>query len=1117
MKRHYLYLGLASLLAALPAQAQTSIGFESETGYKRIGVYDNWPQSPFRTGALAGNVQVLDNHLNAPDETFNGKAPNATAKILGLQRSRFGSNTFGARIDLNEPFTLSPTTRYVHVLINKPREGRVMLIGLGKRTDRTGQSAETEQFWVLSSKKVTPDKWCDAVFPVKGAEGVEIHSLVVVPDCESPHDLTGDFAAYIDQIELDDSSAERIVYGDYPINYDADSKLDRTDRYTNTVTLNSPSGGAQTLTVGQKTSKLLYTQLLSKSLSAKAGETVKATAGFNTGWMHTYIYVDTGQDGRFSNTLNDDGTPAAGSDLVAYSCYNKKNSKGETANPGTAIAPPAFTLPADLKEGFYRIRFKVDWNNIDPAGSTDSGNPIVGNGGAIIDTRLNVHGDEVTISRVGGLNGDLTDGNGNDLTTVKAPFGKPFTIMAKPAPDFELSHIRVRHGHRLDGDSLIHGTPQYVDEIYPAYTFKKGQLTLPAEVIDGDVILEPYFINPGVKPSPTGEDYPLNFPADLPAKRTDRQLASFTLKATKGGTTAVSIPQAQRTSVYADIRSRQVSVVPGDEIATTVNYTGSGMHAYLYVDLNQDGQFSGALNANGTPTISGELVSYTYYNGLNSLGQKIADSDTKLQSLPAFTIPAVLPEGVYRARLKIDLDNIDPAGQYAQGGTQNQIDDNGGAIVDFLINVHKEKHKLTVHTVNGSVTGTGTTGLPPTVTPFSALGIAPKPFARGFKAQNITIRHGHNLDGEQYVHGNRQWSEYKRAYAASITIPKDSVDGDVVITADFQPDGTQQYELVFSDEFDGANGSMPDAKKWTRCDRQHPTWKRFLSINDAEHKLTGYIEDGEFVARCLPNPFKETDNVDMISGGIQTSGKFSFQYGKIEARLMTNPHTGNFPAFWLMPQSPAEGWPYCGEIDIWEQIDSQDISHHTIHSKWANSKADGPECQGQSNNPAKTKTNTTPVGNYHVFGLERTDKMMTWYVDGKKVFSYAKSTNQNALSLGQWPFDQYFYIILNQSVGNGSWAAPADISHTYETRFDWVRVYKKTDASTGIAAVEDDDRSFDVMVSPSQIRIAAPTRVAVSITDVSGRRVFAQQVRGNVSVRVQKGIYVVNGEKLIVP
>lgn len=287
-----------------------------------------------------------------------------------------------------------------------------------------------------------------------------------------------------------------------------------------------------------------------------------------------------------------------------------------------------------------------------------------------------------------------------------------------------------------------------------------------------------------------------------------------------------------------------------------------------------------------------------------------------------------------------------------------------------------------------------------------------------------------------------------------------------------------------------------------------------MSTTEEEHLLTGYIEDGKFVARCLPNPFTATDNVAMISGGIETSGKVAFTYGKVEGRLKTTPHSGNFPAFWMMPQDNSAGWPYAGEIDIWEQIDAQNTTWHTIHTRWANSTADGALCQGQGNNPPKSGTGTAINGEYHTFGLEWTPTILKWFVDGKQVFSYAKSANQSDLDLGQWPFDKPFYIILNQSVGNGGWAANADTSFTYETLFDWVRVYKDNNVD-GLSNVTAS--TLDVTTAPGIIRIVSPEEAAVSVVDMAGRVVFSGIVQGNKTISVGSGVYAVGGQKVLVP
>lgn len=189
-----------SLCLALGANAQT-VTFDKKD-YLHLGVYDTWEESPFRTGQLEGNCSVTRNPLRNSD--------NNSKKVLGFQRSRFGSNTFGARINLKEPFALTSKLQYVHVKLLKPKSGRVMLIGLGKRLERSGQSPEPEQFWVFSTTPVTTNCWNDAVFPIKGHDGIEIHSLVLVPDCESTHELASDFACYIDDIEVNYDDTPRI-------------------------------------------------------------------------------------------------------------------------------------------------------------------------------------------------------------------------------------------------------------------------------------------------------------------------------------------------------------------------------------------------------------------------------------------------------------------------------------------------------------------------------------------------------------------------------------------------------------------------------------------------------------------------------------------------------------------------------------------------------------------------------------------------------------------------------------------------------------------------------------------------------------------------------------------
>ena len=498
--------GLLFCTSLLHAQTteEVRIDFENQN-YKSLGVYDTWHMSPFRSqnkqaAALEGNVQVVSNIDKKYDEILKA-TPNASDNVLGFQRSRFGSNTFGARIDLKQPFALTKETKYVHVMIHKPKAGRTMLIGLGKRTDRAGQSVDTEQFWELSTREVEPNKWVDAVFPVKGAGGIEIHSLVVVVDCEDTNGLKDDFLAYIDNIVVNNEAFTTTNREDYPMNYNKDAKCSRTDRGLKGISL-----GDQTFNVygDITTSTPAYTYLSKQAFLAKPGETLNPAVQYKGVWMHSYVYLDLNNNGRFEPKVEGGKiVPNTGNELLAYSFLGGEDENSGFNSAGTEISGngrntlvmPEFTLPSDLQHGFYRMRYKVDWNSADAGGSIENNNHILNNGGGAIDVRLNVHGDNVKINQ-GALNGKVVAEDGTELNGISIPFGKPYTIKMKPEHGFNFSGLKVRHGYNLNGDSISHGTYQYVDEFIPRERFNAdGTFTLPAEMVDGDVSLEGIFID----------------------------------------------------------------------------------------------------------------------------------------------------------------------------------------------------------------------------------------------------------------------------------------------------------------------------------------------------------------------------------------------------------------------------------------------------------------------------------------------------------------------------------------------------------------------------------------------------------------------------------------------
>lgn len=240
-----------------------------------------------------------------------------------------------------------------------------------------------------------------------------------------------------------------------------------------------------------------------------------------------------------------------------------------------------------------------------------------------------------------------------------------------------------------------------------------------------------------------------------------------------------------------------------------------------------------------------------------------------------------------------------------------------------------------------------------------------------------------------------------------------------------------EYTLVFSDEFNLTNGSQPNSKYWSRAERNASDWAHWIS----DSKDVVYIKNGCLVCLAKPNRSEKSDTARMLTGAIWSKHKYSFKYGKLEVRMKTNAHQGNFPAVWMGRERP-EGTsvPY-GEIDVVETFGTKKVSNHAAHTQFTQDNAN----HGQK----RMFTKSVDVTKWHVYGIIWTPESITWTVDGSVVGTYNKPTDKNLLKKNAWTFDNPFYILMNQSVGNGHHGLKPDYNYTYKTQFDWIRVYQK--------------------------------------------------------------------------
>ena len=201
------------------------------------------------------------------------------------------------------------------------------------------------------------------------------------------------------------------VVEDYAINFDKDAKQTHASRYSTSVSLQQTGKDKQTIEFGKTMNGYEDLTAGTEKFTVEAGSEVTPSIGYVGEWMHGYVYIDLNNDKQFS--FNADGADQTGTDVVSYSYYKDQNSKGETVASSCNVNPmPAFTAPTT--PGTYRIRFKVDWDNIDAGGSVLSTNHILNNGGGIYDATLEVV--EPVVDGISTINAEVANGEAQLFT-----------------------------------------------------------------------------------------------------------------------------------------------------------------------------------------------------------------------------------------------------------------------------------------------------------------------------------------------------------------------------------------------------------------------------------------------------------------------------------------------------------------------------------------------------------------------------------------------------------------------------------------------------------------------------------------------------------------------------
>jgi beta-glucanase (GH16 family) len=271
-------------------------------------------------------------------------------------------------------------------------------------------------------------------------------------------------------------------------------------------------------------------------------------------------------------------------------------------------------------------------------------------------------------------------------------------------------------------------------------------------------------------------------------------------------------------------------------------------------------------------------------------------------------------------------------------------------------------------------------------------------------------------------------------------------------TTPFYPAAAEEWELVWSDEFDG---SAVNSNNW---EAQLGDGSEFGLTRWGNNESQWYLAENATVADGLLTITAKSEEVvegfPHTSARLRSANKFDFTYGKVEARVKAADGQGLWSAVWMLPTaSPYGGWASSGEVDIMEIVNAGTDSERafvTAHHgfPWPLNQLAG-----------KDVAIDDPSGEFHTYSVEWNQNEIHWLIDGEHVMTvgadhyysyFYKSLTEGYVSgPATAPFDTDFHLLINLAVGGNlpGEVNAGDIPSSMEV--DYVRVYRCTAGGAG--------------------------------------------------------------------
>ncbi|MGZ0711330.1 carbohydrate binding domain-containing protein (plasmid) [Coraliomargarita sp. W4R53] len=272
----------------------------------------------------------------------------------------------------------------------------------------------------------------------------------------------------------------------------------------------------------------------------------------------------------------------------------------------------------------------------------------------------------------------------------------------------------------------------------------------------------------------------------------------------------------------------------------------------------------------------------------------------------------------------------------------------------------------------------------------------------------------------------------------------------------------EDWELTWSDEFDGEAGSPANPTNWTyetggwgwgNDELQYYTNSTDNAAHDGEGNMV-------ITTRAVENPSAagyECWYGDCLytSARLITENKVEALHGRIEARAqLPAGEAGIWPAIWSLGNDFRDvGWPRTGEIDIMEYVGKlPEEIFGTIH---------GPGYSGGNAWHATHEYGENLGGEWMTFAVEWVEGEIVWSVqrDGGEEIKFHSATPED-LAPSEWVFEHPFFFIMNMAVG-GNFGGPLADTLTFpqELKVDYLRVFQAPDTAERFATSFTDDEA----------------------------------------------------------